>query len=290
MIRSTLYFSLVLLFLGASSKVFSQKAGNVDKKQLEKDLPGTWNVTRVDLSSFFTTLTDEEKEMYEAFLPQFEEALTNLQMVFFKDKTGYVDDKSVESDGQIIDVWSISTNRNSLLLKMENTTEELDIQNYNSSNQKLKIALFSDGISVGIVLDMEKAKDNKKYAVNNLVEEIKSLGKSMLGTWVFDEKTISIKRDFMSYFNDGDFESEQLIENGVDNTINGLSENAKKQIITFFSDKSYVIRDNYSPYNLRETGKWKASRKNVSLQAEIESFYKDNYVILLNLLICLAPN
>lgn len=268
MIRSTLYFVLLLFFIGTSNAIWSQKASTFNAKRLEKDLPGTWHVIGINLSAFLDALGDEEKEMYETFLASFEEALKNTQIVFFKDKSCFVGDKSNGDDITMMHTWSVSLAKNAVIMKTENATEEMIVQNYNSSDQQLNIMLETNGQEIGIMLVLEKVKDNKNYSVNRLAEEIKSMEKSILGTWVFDETTLLVKSDFLNPFvyYDSVLNQTELVDDEMKRTNDDLPAQSKKQIITLYDNKSYVMRDYYPPYRVRETGEWSATGTNVSLR------------------------
>lgn len=59
--------------------MFACKSGS------KNDVIGTWGVEEVDMSALLAGVSEEEKEMAEAFLPMMEEAMKSMEMTFEKD-------------------------------------------------------------------------------------------------------------------------------------------------------------------------------------------------------------
>lgn len=59
--------------------MFACKSGS------KNDVIGTWGVEEVDMSALLAGVSEEEKEMAEAFLPMMEEAMKSMEMTFEKE-------------------------------------------------------------------------------------------------------------------------------------------------------------------------------------------------------------
>jgi hypothetical protein len=103
----------------------------------EKNLIGTWRVVEVDLSEMLVNLSDEEREIYELFLPLFEETFLSLSLSFdaygkFMSRTN-TEFGSKESVG----AWDLSDDGSVLTTFTRDNTEKMMIEKLSETEMRL---------------------------------------------------------------------------------------------------------------------------------------------------------
>jgi hypothetical protein len=123
--------SSILIFLLLSFAVLHMPNNH------EKHLIGTWRVVEVDLSEMLVNLSDEDREMYELFLPLFEETFLSLSLSFdaygkFMSRTN-TEFGSKESVG----AWDLSDDGRVLTTFTKDNTEEMMIEKLSETEMRL---------------------------------------------------------------------------------------------------------------------------------------------------------
>ena len=104
---------------------------------------GTWGVEDVDMSDMLAGLSDEEKGMYEAFLPMMEEAMKSMEMTFNADGTMETSASMMGQENKDSGKWSLSEDGKTLTTETNGNKEDIKVESLDGS--KMVLAMENDG-------------------------------------------------------------------------------------------------------------------------------------------------
>lgn len=191
----TLVAFILLSFTKENSKtntlninVFEQVQSNSNVKKIRKLIVGTWGVDSVDLTSMLDGLSEEEKGMYEAFLPMMEEAMKSMEMTYEKDGKFIMKASILGQDQSEEGTWFLSEDGKVLTTKFSDV-EENAMTILELSAKKMVVNTDIDGqqIKVTFVKGSSKAKVQKSKKSKGF----KRSKKLIVGTWNLDEVDLS---------------------------------------------------------------------------------------------------
>jgi K(+)-stimulated pyrophosphate-energized sodium pump len=100
-------------------------------------LVGTWGVEEVDMSEMLAGFSDEEKAMYEAFLPSLESAFKTMEMTFNQDGTMTTEVEMMGQKNSEQGSWKLSKDGKVLTTETGGKTDDLKIEKMTSSSMTL---------------------------------------------------------------------------------------------------------------------------------------------------------
>lgn len=123
--------------------MFACKGGGKDA------VVGTWGVDNVDFSSMLEGLSEDERGMYEAFLPMMEEAMKSMEMTFAKDGKFTMKAAMMGEEQSEEGTWSLSDDAKVLTTVAADGQENIfNIQEL--SAKKMVVSSDLDGQTVGM--------------------------------------------------------------------------------------------------------------------------------------------
>jgi uncharacterized lipoprotein NlpE involved in copper resistance len=121
-------------------------------KSAKDNLVGTWGVDSVDMSEMLEGLSEEEKAMYESFLPMMEEAFKSMEMTFNADGTMTTKAEMMGQASNDEGTWKLSDDGKTLTTKTGDKSEDITVEKLTSS--ELVLAMDADGMKMK--LNMKK--------------------------------------------------------------------------------------------------------------------------------------
>lgn len=122
-------------------------------KSIEKNkIIGTWTVVDIDMSDMLIGISEEERELYEAFLPMFKEAFSSMVFTFNADGTMETSASMLGEETSSQGSWRLSDDGKTLITKNEEKQEEILIESLSDSEMVLNF-IYDD---VNIKLKMKK--------------------------------------------------------------------------------------------------------------------------------------
>jgi hypothetical protein len=124
----------------------------------EKRLVGTWQCTNVDFSEMLAGMNDDDKAMYQAFLPMMEEIFLSFKMTF---KNDYVLSTEVASGADVSveeGTWALSADGKTMTTTTNGSSSDISIQSLTS--KEMILLLESEGMKMKMT--MTKSKTKKK--------------------------------------------------------------------------------------------------------------------------------
>lgn len=109
-------------------------------------LIGSWGVEDVDMSEMLNGLSDEEKAMYEAFLPMMQEAFKSMEFTFNADGTMETKASMMGQDNNTKGTWTLSDDGKTLTTESEGKKEEIKVESLSSS--EMVLAMNVDGTNM----------------------------------------------------------------------------------------------------------------------------------------------
>lgn len=122
----------------------------------EKRLVGSWQCTGVDFSEMLQGMNDDEKAMYQAFLPTMEEIFLTFKMTFKSDFVLLTEvasgaDVSVEEG-----TWALSADGKTLTTSTNGSSSDISIESLTS--KKMNLLLESEGMKMKMTMTKTKKK------------------------------------------------------------------------------------------------------------------------------------
>lgn len=122
----------------------------------EKRLVGSWQCTEVDFSEMLQGMNDDEKAMYQAFLPTMEEIFLTFKMTFKSDLVLLTEvasgaDVSVEEG-----TWALSADGKTLTTSTNGSSSDISIESLTS--KKMNLLLESEGMKMKMTMTKTKKK------------------------------------------------------------------------------------------------------------------------------------
>jgi DNA replication initiation complex subunit (GINS family) len=117
-------------------------------------LVGTWGVESVDMSAMLAGMSEEEKKMYESFLPMMEEAMKSMVMTFKAD--GKMETKASMMGQENTDkgTWKLSEDGKTLTTETGGKKEDIKIESLDDS--KMVLVMNLDGSSMKMTMKKKK--------------------------------------------------------------------------------------------------------------------------------------
>ena len=106
-------------------------------------LVGTWGVEDVDMSAMLEGMSDEEKAMYESFLPMMQEAMKSMEMTFNADGTMTTKAEMMGQASNDEGTWTLSEDEKTLTTETNGKKEDIKIESLDGS--KMVLAMDADG-------------------------------------------------------------------------------------------------------------------------------------------------
>jgi hypothetical protein len=100
-------------------------------------LVGTWGVESVDMSDMLKGMSEEEKAMYESFLPMMEEAMKSMEMTFNADGTMAMKSAMMGQETNEKGKWKLSEDEKTLSTDTNGKKEDITIESLSGSNMVL---------------------------------------------------------------------------------------------------------------------------------------------------------
>lgn len=104
---------------------------------------GTWGVEDIDMSDMLSGLSEEEKGMYEAFLPMMEEAMKSMEMTFNADGTMETKASMMGQENVDSGTWSLSEDGKTLTTDTDGNKEDIKVESLDGS--KMVLAMENEG-------------------------------------------------------------------------------------------------------------------------------------------------
>ena len=124
----------------------------------EKKVVGVWKSTKVDFTDMLTGISDEERAMYDAFLPMMEEAILSLQMTFNAYGSYTSEMTMFEELSKNEGTWQLSADGKTL----KTTVKESDEVMMGESISSKEMVLMVEGGGMKWKIFMAKQKSKKK--------------------------------------------------------------------------------------------------------------------------------
>lgn len=124
----------------------------------EKCLVGTWQCSKVDFSEMLQGMNDDEKALYQAFLPMMEEIFLSFKMTF---KNDYVLLTEVASGNDVSieeGTWALNVDGKTIKTTTNGSSSDISIQSLTS--KEMILLLESEGMKMKMT--MTKSKTKKK--------------------------------------------------------------------------------------------------------------------------------
>jgi hypothetical protein len=140
----TINIFLALLLIVATTSSFS--AG----KKPSKLIIGTWGVESVDMSEMLNGVPEEEKAMYEAFLPMMDEAFKTMLLTFRADGTMSTKANMMGTESSDEGTWVLSKDGKTLTTTSNGKTDNIVIEKLTKS--VMLLVLDADGMKVKLLM------------------------------------------------------------------------------------------------------------------------------------------
>jgi hypothetical protein len=140
----TINIFLALLLVVATTSSFSTG------KKPRKLILGTWGVESVDMSEMMSGLSDEEKAMYESFMPMMEEAFKSMEMTFNTDGTMTTKASMMGQESVDEGTWKLSDDGKTLTTYNGGGSENVAVEKLTKST--LLLALDADGMKLKLLM------------------------------------------------------------------------------------------------------------------------------------------
>lgn len=124
----------------------------------EKKMVGVWKSTKVDFTDMLTGLSEEEKAMYDAFLPMIEEAIMSMKMTFNADGSYASEMTMFEETTKNEGTWQLSADGKTLKTIVNGSEEVMLVESLSSK----EIVLMVEGDGMKWKITMAKQKPSKK--------------------------------------------------------------------------------------------------------------------------------
>jgi hypothetical protein len=124
----------------------------------EKKVVGVWKCTKVDFTDMLTGLSDEERAMYDTFLPMMEEAILSLQMTFNTDGSYASEMTMFEELSKNEGTWQLSEDGKTLKTNVKESDEVMTVESISSK----EMVLMVEGEGMKWKIFMAKQKSKKK--------------------------------------------------------------------------------------------------------------------------------
>jgi 3,4-dihydroxy-2-butanone 4-phosphate synthase len=124
----------------------------------EKKVVGVWKSTKVDFTDMLTGISDEERAMYDAFLPMMEEAILSLQMTFNADGSYTSEMTMFEELSKNEGTWQLSEDGKTLKTTVKESDEVMTVESISSK----EMVLMVEGEGMKWKIFMAKQKSKKK--------------------------------------------------------------------------------------------------------------------------------
>jgi len=124
----------------------------------EKKVVGVWKSTKVDFTDMLTGISDEERAMYDAFLPMMEEAILSLQMTFNADGSYTSEMTMFEELSKNEGTWQLSADGKTLKTTVKESDEVMTVESISSK----EMVLMVEGEGMKWKIFMAKQKSKKK--------------------------------------------------------------------------------------------------------------------------------
>ena len=124
----------------------------------EKKVVGVWKSTKVDFTDMLTGISDEERAMYDAFLPMMEEAILSLQMTFNADGSYTSEMTMFEELSKNEGTWQLSADGKTLKTTVKESDEVMMVESISSK----EMVLMVEGGGMKWKIFMAKQKSKKK--------------------------------------------------------------------------------------------------------------------------------
>ena len=105
----------------------------------EKKVVGVWKSTKVDFTDMLTGISDEERAMYDAFLPMMEEAILSLQMTFNADGSYTSEMTMFEELSKNEGTWQLSADGKTLKTTVKESDEVMMVESISSKEMVLMV-------------------------------------------------------------------------------------------------------------------------------------------------------
>ena len=119
-------------------------------KSGKDNLVGTWGVESVDMSEMLAGLTEEEKAMYESFMPMMEEALKTMEMTFKADGTMTTKANMMGQESSDEGTWTLSDDGKTLTTTTGGKEEKIAVEKLTSS--ELTLAMDAEGMKMKLIM------------------------------------------------------------------------------------------------------------------------------------------
>jgi len=113
-------------------------------------LVGTWGVEEVDMSEMLAGFSDEEKAMYEAFLPSLESAFKTMEMTFNQDGTMTTEVEMMGQKNSEQGSWKLSKDGKVLTTETGGKTDDMKIEKMTSSH--LTLVMDDEGMKMKLMM------------------------------------------------------------------------------------------------------------------------------------------
>ena len=119
-------------------------------KSGKDNLVGTWGVESVDMSEMLAGLTEEEKAMYESFMPMMEEAFKKMEMTFKADGTMTTKANMMGQESSDEGTWTLSDDGKTLTTTTGGKEEKIAVEKLTSS--ELTLAMDAEGMKMKLIM------------------------------------------------------------------------------------------------------------------------------------------
>lgn len=110
------------------------------------NLVGTWGVDSVDMSEMLAGLSEEERAMYESFMPMMEEAFKTMEMTFNADGTMTTKANMMGQESNDEGTWKLSDDGKTLTTTTGGKSEDIAVETLTAS--ELVLAMDADGMKM----------------------------------------------------------------------------------------------------------------------------------------------
>lgn len=114
------------------------------------NLVGTWGVDSVDMSEMLAGLSEEERAMYESFMPMMEEAFKTMEMTFNADGTMTTKASMMGQESNDEGTWTLSDDGKTLTTTTGGKEENIAVEKLTSS--ELTLAMDADGMKMKLMM------------------------------------------------------------------------------------------------------------------------------------------
>jgi 3,4-dihydroxy-2-butanone 4-phosphate synthase len=122
----------------------------------EKKVVGVWKSTKVDFTDMLIGISDEERAMYDAFLPMMEEAILSLQMTFNADGSYTSEMTMFEELSKNEGTWQLSADGKTLKTTVKESDEVMTVESISSKEMVLMVE--GEGMKWKIFMAKQKLK------------------------------------------------------------------------------------------------------------------------------------